>query len=281
MPKLMDANVWAREVWTRATQNWEERSQDHNYRDLVARPGILAGLKKLLQNSPVLKNKNFLDIGCAEGTETLYMRDLLIRMYHTGIMYGYDPQGKFVDSANTKSKPNPIIPTIFENNSLEETLRKHNLFGKIDLVTSIFVLQDLPNIKDYLSKVDKALKDDGKGMFLLVHPNFAEEMLKKGALKKEEQLIPNDEWRFAGEYPIVEERGRTFFVPYFHRTIEDYKKYFSEHFSKFKFIGLKPSEKNLEIAKINHLSPFYQHEGNVYYPEIIQTESSVIILAER
>ncbi len=273
----MNADQWAKEVWTRAVVNWEERSQDHNYRNIIARPGIYSCLKSL----PIIKNGRFLDIGCADGNETLFVRDSLVKLNWSGQMYGYDPQEKFIQLTKTKNQHHSIIPTTFEHGSIEKVLKENDLFEKIDLITSIFVLQDLPNIKQYLINVNKALKNHGIGIFLLVHPNFAEIMLDKGELKLEKTLSQNDEWRFAGEYPIVEERGKTFFVPYFHRTINDYQKHFQEYFKKVKFIGLKPTQKDLRLSEKNKLSPFYNHEGNVYYPEITQMKSSLIIIAER
>ena len=60
---ILKANQWSEEVWSRAVQSWEERNQDHNYRDIVARPGIFKALKSIKK----IKNGKFLDIGCGEG----------------------------------------------------------------------------------------------------------------------------------------------------------------------------------------------------------------------
>ena len=202
----------------------------------------------------------------------------------SGKIFGYDPQGHFISLAEQANKSHSQIPIQFGNRSLDDFLKNHNLSGNIDLVTSIFVLQDLPDIHKYLANVDKSLREDGTGVFLLVHPNFGEAMRKKNAIKIEENLNPAEidvAWQFAGEYPIVEENGMTFFVPYFHRTIDDYKNHFQRYFRHIDFVGLNPSLQDISRSEKEHKSPFYNHSGNVYYPEIVEMDSSLIIIAKR
>lgn len=277
---ILKANQWAEKVWKYAVQSWEERNQDHNYRDILARPGIFKALKSLKK----IKNGIFLDMGCAEGVETFYIRDKLSQLENSGIMYGYDPENKFIKIAEDTNKPGAIIPITFGNNSIDQFLERYNLQKKVDIVTSIFVLQEIADIQKYLSDVGKVLNDNGIGIFLLVHPLFGEAMKNKNALKINKILNPlntQTSWRFAGEYPIVEENGKTFFVPYFHRTIEDYKKYFGRYFKKIDFVELKPTKDKIKVCEIEHKSPFYNHIGNVYYPEIAKMKSSLIIVAKK
>jgi len=274
------AKIWAKDTWTEAVQNWEGRNQDHNYRDILARPNIKAALKTL-----ELKTEGkFLDIGCAEGVETFYIRDVLSKLGNSGVMYGYDPQKDFIKTARKLNTYNSSIPIQFGNGSIRQFLEKYKLSKNVDLVTSIFVLQDLPDIHKYLDNVNQALNKNGTGIFLFVNPKFAEAMKNKDAMKINENLNPKDinvPWRFAGKYPIVEEKGETFFVPYFQRTINDYRKYFQKHFKQVNFIGLKPSNKDILKSEKEHKSPFYNHKGNVYHPEITEMDSSLIIIAKK
>ena len=276
--KILEANKWATEVWTKAVSNWKERSQDHNYRDILARPGIYSALLNL----PRVSNGKFLDIGCGEGAETLYIRDSLSKLGWSGQMFGYDPQNHFIQLAKQINQMNSLIPINFGSSSINDFLEEKNLSKKIDLLTSIFVLQDLPNIEEYLENTNYALDDKtGTALFLLVHPNFGEAMKNKGAIKLETSLNSSSQWQWAGEYPIVEEKNQTFFVPYFHRTVEEYKNYFKKYFSKIELISLKPSSQDLKKSERELKSPFYKHPGNVYYPEIAEMESSLIIIAKR
>jgi len=271
------ANVWATDVWDRAVSNWEDRDQDHNYRDILARPGIFSALSLL----PRISNGKFLDIGCGEGAETFYIRDSLTKLGWSGQMFGYDPQNHFINIAKQNNKSPSSIQIKFGNGALDTFLKEQNLAKNVNLVTSIFVAQDLPNIEQYLIGMNKALDEKGKGLFLLVHPNFGNAMKEKGAIKFENSLNASSQWQWAGEYPIVEEKGKTFFVPYFHRSVEDYRNYFEKHFNKVKFFSLKPSEKDVIKCERERKSPFYNHSGNVYFPEIVEDFSSMIILAEK
>lgn len=277
---ILKANQWAQNIWTKAVPKWEKRIQDHSYRDILVRPGIYTALKSIKLKT----NGQFLDIGCGEGAETFYIRNLLVQLGYSGIMYAYDPQSHFIGVAENVNKPHPAIPIQFGNGSIDEFLEKYNLSKNVDLVTSIFVLQDLPDIHKHLADVDGVLSEESVGIFLLVHPNFGEAMRKKGAVKIEESLSPqgvNVPWQFVGEYPIVEENGRTFFVPYFQRTVDDYRKYFQKYFSQIDFAGLKPSPQDIKRCERECRSPFYNHDGNIYYPEIVEMESSLVIIVKR
>lgn len=277
---ISKANEWAMNIWTREVSNWENRSQDHNYRDVVARPGIYSALSSL---SPI-SNGQFLDIGCGEGVETFYIRDLLVTLGWSGKMFGYDPQSHLISIAEGANNAHSSIPIQFSNGSIDDFLKKYGLLRNIDLLTSIFVLQDLPDIHKYLSDIDKVLSEHGIGIFLLVHPNFTEAIKNKGAVKLNPGLNPSGvtvPWHWVGEYPIVEEKGKTFFVPYFQRTLDEYKNYFEKYFSQIEFISLKPSPQDIDRNKKEQRSPFYNHLENVYYPEIIKMESSLVIIAKR
>lgn len=277
---ISEANRWAMGVWTRVVPNWEDRSQDHNYRDILARPGIYSTLESL---SPI-SNGRFLDIGCGEGAETFFIRDSLAKLGWTGTMFGYDPQDHFIQVASERSRPHAKIPAQFGSGSVASFVESNRLEHKIDLLTSVFVLQDLPNIEQYFSTVNNVLSAAGTAIFVLVHPDFGEKMKSKGVVNLEPALNSTQDsapWRWAGEYPIVEENNKTFFVPYFQRTIDDYRDYLSPYFSEVEFVALKPTAAVSTIAKAEHRSPFFDHLGNVYYPEIVESESSLIIVAKR
>lgn len=269
------ANEWARRVWGEAVFAWEERKQDFTYRDLVARPGVDLALTKINPK----KDARILDVGCAEGKETLHIYETLIRLGWSGKMFGHDPQKRFIKKAKKNKAGHKKLSLVFGGGSLAGFSKKHTLIESVDLVTSIFVLQDLPHIKEYIWEISKILKKGGIAIFLAVHPDFAEKIKRKGAISIERNLGKTKEWRFAGKYPIVEEEGRTFYVPYFHRTIEDYRGYFLEHFQSVKIVDLKPSVKDVHLCEKQKRSPFYNHFGNVYYPEIVQEASSALFIA--
>lgn len=280
MEKLVsEADNWAKGLWSKASESWENRSQDHNYRDLLTRPRLAERINGL----PKIENGIFLDIGCGEGRETIYFCKVLAENGSTGRMYGFDTQKSFIDLAS-KSETSKISCTFGVGDFLD-FLDNHNLTNKVDLVTSLFVLQDLPGIHNYLSNIHRALKERGTGLLLLVHPEFGEVMHLKGAVRINDKLNPPGifpNWDFAAEYPIVEENGKTFYVPYFHRDIRKYRELLEGlGFKNLRFDGLKPNTHIIEKAKREGLSPFYNHEGNIYHPEIVEMNSSLIITVKK
>lgn len=274
---IIRAKQWAKNLRNESTKSWKNREQDRNYRKFITRPNLYRILKSLKP----LNNGIFLDVGCGDGSETVYLKDCLVKFGNIGKMYGFDPQENFIKIAKKIKSKNSKLSLHFGDDSFDKFIQKYQIKKSVDLIISIFVLQDIPDINNFLNNIDGCLSQKGRAIFLLVHPNFAENMLKKDALKINKDLTPDSTktpWRFAAKYPIVEERGRTFFVPYFHRTIRDYRKIVKKYFRNVKFINLEPSPKDIKICKKQNKSPFYNHKGNVYYPEIIKMNSSLIIL---
>ena len=279
---LLNAKIWARGLWSEAAKSWEDRNQDHNYRDLLARPGLAERIREL----PSYNNGKFLDVGCGEGNETIHLCKVLSKNGSTGRMYGFDTQKSFVNGASKLEGQD--IHCTFGGGDLSYFLQENGLVGNVDLVTSLFVLQNLPGIHEHIYSTGQALRKGGTALFLLVHPEFGEAMRKKKAAKVNKQLSPSImsnhhvNWLFAAEYPIVEENEKTFYVPYFQRSEYKYKELFEEYgFKHLECFGLKPDEEVIERAEKEKLSPFYNHEGNIYYPEIVKRESSLIIRARK
>ena len=77
-------------------------------------------------------------------------------------------------------------------------------------------------------------------------------------------------------YEKIENR-KTFFLPYFHRSLDDYKKTFEKYFKNTKIIELKPDKKIMK----DKILPFYSFEDNLYYPEITEIPSSVYFVGKR
>ena len=172
---------------------------------------------------------------------------------------------------------------IFDQGEFINLLNKYKLLAKVDLLTSIFVLQELPVLDNFLHEIRQALSPTGKAFFLLVHPDFGIAMLKKSALVINQNLsyLPNAEWEFAAAYPIVEEKSQTFFLPYFHRSKSNYLAKLEKHFRILRIVDLKPLQRNVAFCQKKNISPFYSHPGNIYWPEIIEQPSSLLITVRK
>jgi SAM-dependent methyltransferase len=259
---------WAKQLWETASEDWINRIQDNNYRNLVVRPALEHELSDIHTNKGI-----FVDIGCGEGKETHFLREILKKKGFRDF-YGFDTNKEFINSAR-----HSFGGIIFDAGDFSELKDKNCLEERVDLITSLFVLQDTPNLKNLIKNVYESLKIKGLFLALIVHPQYAEILLKKGAIRVNKGLEKDkdDNYLFAGEYPITEPGRPPFFVPYFHRNLSAYIKLFEPYFHIESVRGLKPSNNLLGISKQEKISPFYEEHYNVYWKEISEVSSSLII----
>lgn len=264
----MKAKDWANELWKKSEKDWIDRVQDNNYREYLVRPALEDELSEIHINEGV-----FVDIGCGEGKETYFMKEMLKKKgFRT--FYGFDTNEAFINSAN-----NLFGGITFDAGDLYELKNKHNLEESADLIISLFVLQDTPSAMDLVKSCYNLLKKKGCFLICVVHPQYAEILLKKGAIKinKELEKTSEDSYLFAGEYPITEPEKPSFYVPYFHRNLSEYIEIFEKYFHIESVRGLKPTEKLLKKGEEEKISPFYEDSNNVYWKEISEVPSSLII----
>jgi SAM-dependent methyltransferase len=271
---LNKAQLWADRLWKRAAKNWINRKQDLNYRKYVARPAI----EKILSTLPLIENGLFLDLGCGSGDETLHLRNVLAKKGFNGRLIGIDHNDLFVKNADKYRKIRKNLGLSFRRSGVTDL--ENEFANRVDLVVSIFLLQDLPDAEIFFKSVSKSLKKDGYGIFLLVHPDFAKRKMTEGYLKVEEKLRSRY-WKWAAQYPIIEEGGKTFHVPYFHRTICNYLLLARKYFRSVSLADVMPSKESIKEGQKKKLSPLYCHPGNVYCPEIIKVPSSLIIKIQK
>ena len=264
----MKAKYWASKLWKKSEKDWINRMQENNYREYLVRPALENELSDIHVNKGIA-----VDIGCGEGKETYFMKEMLKKKGFRNF-YGFDTNKKFINSAKNLFKE-----IVFDVGDFSELTGKYSLVENIDLVTSLFVLQDAPNIEKIIKNVYESLKIKGSFLSLIVHPQFAEILLKKGAIKSNNNLEKDkgDNYIFAGKYPITEPGRPPFFVPYFHRNLSDYIKLFETYFHIESVRGLKPSDNLLRISQREKISPFYKEKYNVYWKEISEISSSLII----
>ena len=276
MDMIGKANMWAAGVWKRVVKSWEIRKQDYNYRRFLARPGIQEALKML---TPV-KDGVFLDLGCGDGSEMRHVRRTLAEQGCGGTFFGFDLQQSLIEIARIKNRRCAPIEMVFDSGELEDLVESHSLIGKADRVFSTFLLQELSDAEKYFKMSSDCLNEGGWGVFLFLHPAFGKAILEKGCVHVNKNL-KSKSWRWAGEYPIVEEDGKTFYVPYFHRELDDYLQLARKYFSAVEFLERKPTEKVIRKCERENRSPFYDHPGNVYYPEIVNVHSSLIFMVRK
>lgn len=263
-------NSWENKLWQKNIHKWNNRSQDLNYRNLLIWPNI----EKIISKIPPCKDGLFVDLGCGDGSETLRLRELLRLKGFSGKLLGIDQQNFFIEFARKKITPNANIRLSFEE-SLVTKLSSVINEVKVDLLFSLFVLQDIADTNESLIAVKQSLGKNGIGIFVFVHPVFGKTMKQKNALSSIKFNTKNRNWIWAAEYPIVEEQ-ETFYVPYFHRSLAMYKKMFKNVFSRQEYYELFPSWQLIKRCEEKKILPFCKHKNNVYYPEILYMPSSLM-----
>ena len=265
----MDSETWAKDIWEKASNNWNSRKQDKNYREYLVHPT----LKRTLSQINVEKGVHA-DIGCGEGDETYFLKNLLKKKGFERFI-GFDTNKNFVDTARKEYSEIEF----YNSKDISLFVEENNLEGKVDLVTSLFVLQDSPQIWYLVEEQSRMLKEKGMSLNLIVFPQFAEALNEKGFLKLPTCVNRNriDNYLFAAEYPIVEQEKEPFWVPYFHRNLSDYIQLIETYFYIDSVQSLKPSKELLRKSFDKNISPFCFEKNNVYWPEISEIPSSVII----
>ncbi|MFZ5955191.1 MAG: methyltransferase domain-containing protein [Nanoarchaeota archaeon] len=263
---------WINEVWKNAQSSWNNRDQDYNYRNYIVHPALEKEISVLEKLSKDYLH-SFVDWGCGEGRETLFLREILEKNNFQGCIEGIDLQESQIEYARIKNRCNTKDKIkIFFSNSFYTVA---DLNHKIDFIFSLFAMQEIPFLQNFISNIYDTLKENGNLIAIFLNPDFENLLKDKNALRIHNKF-KSPEWEYYGEYPIVEKTG-CFYVPFFHRPLSKY----IETFEKFFFIEniqlLKPSEKLFEKFETEKISPFFEHEHNVYYPEILSKPSSILI----
>jgi SAM-dependent methyltransferase len=229
-----------------------------------------------IRHLPKSEYSTILDIGCAEGVETTIAQHILRDAGIQGTVYAFDPQASLVRRAKEEHATTDIH---FLTGSYRDMIEREGLSQKVDLVMSQFALQDTPDAAAFVEQIADTLRPGGTAIITLVHPEFGEAMRRKGACTVKENLV--GPWQFAAEYPIVEPGNKTFMVPYFQRSVEEYHQLFDKKFADIHCAEFRPNPAAVAICERERRSPLYDHEGNVYYPEIVKQDSCLLIEAKR
>ncbi|MFC1490958.1 class I SAM-dependent methyltransferase, partial [Candidatus Latescibacterota bacterium] len=255
--------------------------QDKSYREHVIYPA----LEKILSLRFRSGGLRILDLGCGDG---IFLDNPEVWKLLTGerAYLGVDVSGELLARAEKKHSADNI--EFFEGNLSESGLAGSiNAMGKDwNCALSVFAIQEIPDINSVMRNIAGSIGSGAYVVLVTVHPDFAEWLLEAGRMRLAESISGgNDEdtslFRWAGYYPIVDEPDESFYLPYFHRTIEDYENIMIGH-------GLLPSEtlelpdkKDLAELVQQGISPFKKFAGNDYWPKIGEQPSALAIIARK
>jgi len=280
---LAEAESWVETVWHAASARWSGRSgQDKSYRSHVILPAVADIVRELYGD----RRLRTLDMGCGDGIllEDSRTVDFTLSL---GVYLGVDINPELIERARLRHQGEHIR---FLHGDLTDSglARRIARFSAVwDIILSIFVVQEIPDIAAFLRTLEHVLGQDSRAVLVTVHPEFAEWLNAQGHVKIEGRLGGaggNDSppWRWAGLYPIVDEPGEPFHLPHFHRTVEDYRALCRRWGLIVEEIRELPDRHHsLPQLVAEGRSPFAPFPTNVYWPRIGESPSAVALIIRK
>ncbi|MDR3554136.1 MAG: ATP-binding cassette domain-containing protein [Syntrophobacteraceae bacterium] len=279
-----DTRTWFKNTRRDAIQSWldcdrQRFSPAENIVELL--------LEKTPGSCLLHRDSRILDIGCGAGKVLLALRK---RLDENGLpnvpLLGIDVQPALIDHARWGSLGASNIN--FEaadavDGRLLSSLCKNRLGGKATLVTCLYVLHDEPELFAMLKAISDNIADNGILACILVHPEWTEALASKGFVKIVQKTAnpsgrSTPDWRWLGLYPILEDNGRTTYLPHAFRTLGDYEKAILDGgFKILSITPIPPAGKDVRDNPTELTSPLYAEQISTVYG----APPSVLIVAEK
>lgn len=272
--------MWTASLWITASKRWSLREgQDRNYRMHVVHPA----LRSVLRERVPPRGLHILDLGCGDGS---FLDDTENKklIADGGSYFGVDASYELVDAASARHRKANIRFHMCDINDLETEIRIIHLRTKWDATLAVFVLQEMPDIEPFFYLIGRVVPPGGLVITITVHPSFGDWLRETGRMETADEFARDgaaepELWRWAGFYPIVDEPHEPFYLPYFHRTVDDYRMAFQRAgFSVLNICEIPDSDDRI-LLKEKGISPFIPFETNRYWPRIVDEPSALLIVA--
>ncbi|MFC1541808.1 class I SAM-dependent methyltransferase [Candidatus Latescibacterota bacterium] len=275
------AEEWVKTVWDKAVLRWSTRSgQDKSYREHVIYPALRNILSKRFSDSEF----RLLDLGCGDG---IFLESPENRkFFERGAYLGIDVSGELlaqVEKIHGEENVNFLQSNLSESGLSEKIKNK----GKDwNCALSVFVIQEIPDLGTVMKNLTNSIRSGAYVIIITVHPDFAVWLKKGGKMHLANGLSGENDthlsfFRWAGYYPIVNEPNESFYLPYFHRTIEDYEAVMARNGIITEEIIELPEKKDLAKLVNQEISPFKKFDNNDYWPGICEQPSAIAIIARK
>ena len=208
--------AWARihEAWPSATldifQNWSGHVD-----------GLIVDLCQATLGK--LQSIRLLDLGCGNGLQTIWVRSLIRKLGgNIELTTGYDWQPRALEWASFWSS---FVDDVgFCKVDLEDLGKLPNP-KHYNLLTSFFVLHDLPKMAEHVQSAYQFLPDGGAYLGCFLNPDWVTE--HRNEVLSDLALSIEHDAEYMAAYVLPEDADREIFVPYFHRDYEIYRNIFT------------------------------------------------------
>lgn len=268
------AGIWAASLWDDAASRWTEREgQDRNYRLHVVHPAIRKILRERFPDGGI----RLLDLGCGDGS---FLDDAEnAALLRDGAYYGVDVSPELVGRAEEKHHGPGRTFGIADLAAPGDGLLPGGE-NAWNCALSVFVVQEMPDLTVFFERLWRIAAPGTCVIVVTVHSAFGGWLRDAGRMP-EAGLDPGEDWRWAGRYPIVDEPREPFYLPYFHRTEEDYRAAFERAGFRIRDVRGIPDGDERARLRAEGISPFIPFETNAYWPRMAEGPSGMLILAER
>ena len=262
-------NNWCIGLWRKAQIEWINRKgQDYYYRDYVVIPAVM----KHLHDCPPIAT--IIDLGCGDGyTLEAILNNNNSPFNGTTRIVLVDRSISLLNTAKNRFKKNSLKAIHCDLHSIKWLSHVINA-STPKLLLCAFVLQEMPSLKDFLRLVNKALGRLDIFVAIVVDPDYAISLsgihCQMNKIGRKE--LEGKDWEWASVYPIST-NSHTIYLPYFHRSLEDYKKIF-----EINGLVLNTMEA-LSVPNTPAAHKIYQK--TVYTEAIIEISSSQLLIATK
>ena len=260
-------NDWSKNLWNEAEDRWRLRvGQDDLYRESCVLP-VLARTISCAHHGPI----RLVDIGCGDGRNTARLvgaldevsviaRQIILIDRRAGLLAGTRDHLELTHAVR-------IPPLdILEKTDWTEAFMDQ---GHPTIYIAEYVIQELANTTHLFRALAGVLRPQDLFVAVVPDPQFAQNlMLQDGVKSAVCDFGRAQDWQWAGRYPICE-NGSSFYLPYFHRTLEMLATIAQEAGLKLRTCSPVVLPATEENKKAYHGSP--------YAPEIFTRTSSQVI----
>lgn len=281
-----DGRVAIAELPAWQSREWLDYTPERTaYRRAVLRPA----LETLAARLSPSEHMQWTDLGCGDAEESVCFAQILRRYGAEDIrLLAVDRDLRLLERARARCSGslNASFVCADLSSAPGDVEASHSLFSsQADLVTAFYTLHDIECSERLFREAAKTLSETGIFIVAVVHPDWVEHLERIGDVEilasdpsASSSRIGRARWR--GQFKLRSVVGRSFWVPYFHRSLSDYLDLFSA--GGFDQVCVTPLPESLESQVGSSFAFWSRQESTKWlWPGIDRYPTSLLLSARR